>query len=202
MFNIALVQIIYLAAFAAVHSLLASLPLKRLGWSVFGKKMDPWYLRFFSFIALLLFLPLVALMLLFPGRKIYIVPSPWRWIMVSLQLLAGIVTIKAFTDAPHRFSIAQQLKEEATLQRLKPKGIYCWVRDPFLLSGLIQIWLTPFMTTRLLIIYILASIYLFLGSFHWESRLKSQFGDEYTAYLKEAPRFVPWTGRVCKRKIG
>jgi protein-S-isoprenylcysteine O-methyltransferase Ste14 len=200
MSQIALIQILYLAAFAAFHSLLASLPAKRLAWRVFGRRMDPWYLRVYSIAAALLLLPLLLLVLLFPGRRLYTVPSPWRWLMVGIQLLAGITTVKAFTDAPHRFSIAQQLKKDADLQPLGPRGVYCWMRDPFLFSGLLQIWLTPFMTARLLILYVLASLYLFLGSLHWESRLAQQFGDEYRAYVKRVPRLVPFKGKVCGKK--
>lgn len=120
--------------------------------------------------------------------------------MVGLQLLAGTITVKAFTDAPHRFSIAEQLKKTADPAPLKPRGIYCWMRDPFLFSGLLQIWLTPFMTARLLILYLLASLYLFLGSLHWESRLRHQFGPEYQAYSKRVRRVLPSTRMVRKGK--
>ncbi|MDD4497107.1 MAG: isoprenylcysteine carboxylmethyltransferase family protein, partial [Methanosarcinaceae archaeon] len=69
------------------------------------------------------------------------------------------------------------------------------VRDPFLLSGLIIIWLTPFMTVNLLVIYILTTIYLYLGSLHWEKRLTSQFGDEYREYRKRVHRIIPHFGK-------
>jgi protein-S-isoprenylcysteine O-methyltransferase Ste14 len=80
---------------------------------------------------------------------------------------------------------------------LQPRGLYCFVRDPFLLSGLMQIWLTPFMTSNLLLIYILTSVYLYLGSLHWEKRLLVQFGKEYEDYRKKMPRIIPWKGRRC-----
>ena len=47
------------------------------------------------------------------------------------------------------------------------------------------------MTTNLLIIYILTTIYLVAGSFHWESRLLAQFGDEYREYQKRVHRIIP-----------
>jgi hypothetical protein len=34
-------------------------------------------------------------------------------------------------------------------------------------------WLMPFMTIRLLVLFILSSIYLCLGSLHWEMRLEA-----------------------------
>ena len=41
------------------------------------------------------------------------------------------------------------------------------------------------MTTQLLVLYAITSFYLFLGSLHWESRLRFQFGKEYEDYQKE-----------------
>jgi protein-S-isoprenylcysteine O-methyltransferase Ste14 len=115
--------------------------------------------------------------------------------MVGGQILAGIATVLAFTDAPHRFSISQQLGKAKKVEHLKPQGIYCFMRDPFLLGGLVQMWLTPFMTTQLSVLYAITSVYLFLGSLHWESRLRSQFGKEYEKYQKTIPRLLLRCGK-------
>lgn len=187
------IQVLYLIIFASMHSLLASRQFKRIVWQAFGPGTDRWYMSFFNLITIITVIPLVLLLLLFPGRRLYIVPSPWRWLMIGGQLLASTVTHRAFKDAPHRFSIGQQLSgpKEADHKPLGICGIYRWIRDPFLLSGLAQMWLTPFMTTRLLLIYILTSVYLYLGSLHWESRLQAQFGKEYEDYRRTMPRLIP-----------
>lgn len=189
MINVILVA--YLPAFAALHSLLASLQFKSLVWRIFGPGMDNWYVKFFSIFATITLAPLALLFLSSPGKRLYTIQSPWRWLMVAGQLLAGLATILAFTDAPHRFSISQQLRKAENPEPLKVRGIYRYVRDPFILSGLLQIWLTPFMTTRLLVLYVMTSVYLFLGSLHWERRLRYQFGREYEDYQKEVPRVIP-----------
>jgi len=88
-----------------------------------------------------------------PGKRLYTIPPPWRWLMVAGQTVAGLATILAFTDATHRFSISQQLRKAGKQEPLDPRGIYRYVRDPFLLGGFMQIWLTPFMTSRLLVLY-------------------------------------------------
>ena len=196
MSQIMAIQVIYLAVFAGAHSLLASSPFKRLIWSVFGEKADHWYMKFFSIFAAITFAPLVLLILIFPGRKLYVVPLPWRWIMVAVQVLVGIGTLLAFTNAPHRFSLGQQLRKAEYVEPLRPRGIYRYVRDPFLLTGLVQMWFMPFMTVRLLVLFILSSICLSLGSLHWEMRLKAQFGKEYEEYRKKVPRIIP---RVINR---
>lgn len=195
----ALVLVIYLACFAAIHSLMASLPFKRRAQKILGRRMEPWYPAIFSLAALVTVLPLVYLVYLFPGKVIYVVPSPWRWVMVAGQVLAGLLSIRAFTDAPHRFKVPLQLAgpRASEAEHLAPRGIYCWMRDPFLLSGFLIIWLTPFMTTNILILYIVVTVYLYLGSLHWEKRLLAQFGDEYREYQRRVPRMVPWRGRIC-----
>jgi protein-S-isoprenylcysteine O-methyltransferase Ste14 len=189
-----------LVAFASIHSLTASLPFKRLIMRLAGPRAEKLYLPVYSFISVLTILPLAYQLYKNPGRVLYKIPSPWRWLMVGGQLIAGILAPLAFRDAPHRFKISSQLSgpqdsEEGSLQI---RGIYRWVRDPFLLSGLIGIWLTPFMTVNLLIVYLLTTIYLFLGSLHWETRLVAQFGDEYREYQKKVHRIIPGAGGSVK----
>lgn len=188
-----IVLFLSLAVFAAVHSLMASLPFKRFLMRVIGPSADRLFMPLFSLIAVLTLLPLMYLLYKDPGPFIYIIPSPWRWVMVGGQLIAAAVAPLALLHAPHRFRIRAQLSAPQSPEagHLNIRGIYQWVRDPFLLSGLVMIWLTPFMTVNLLIIYLLATIYLYLGSLHWETRLVAQFGDEYREYKKQVRRIIP-----------
>jgi protein-S-isoprenylcysteine O-methyltransferase Ste14 len=188
---------LYLIGFAALHSLLASLRAKTMARRLIGSMVDPWYPMFFSVVAFITILPLIAMLILFPGRVLYVVPSPWIWFFFLAQLLVGIGSLRAFLDAPHRFLIRAQLTGPHGPDRLQLgiKGIYCWIRDPFLLSGLLLIWLTPFMTENLLLVYLITTVYLFLGSLHWESRLQAQFGEAYVAYQRKVPRIIPHLNR-------
>lgn len=192
--------VFYLAAFAAIHSLTASLPFKRLVVRSLGYRADRFYLPVYSLVAVLTILPLVYQLYKNPGRVLYKIPSPWRWLMISGQLIASIITRKAFIDAPQRFKIRSQLSAPQTTEAgpLNIQGIYRWVRDPFLLSGLVMIWLTPIMTVNLFIMYLLITVYLFLGSLHWETRLVAQFGDQYREYQKRVYRIIPGLGEIIK----
>ncbi|KKG12270.1 isoprenylcysteine carboxylmethyltransferase family protein [Methanosarcina sp. 2.H.A.1B.4] len=185
--------VISLVAFAFIHSLTASLPFKRFVMRVAGPRAEMLYLPAYSLTAVLTILPLVYQLYKNPGRVLYKIPSPWRWLMVGGQLIAGMLAPMAFRDAPHRFKISSQLSgpQASEADALKIRGIYRWVRDPFLLSGMVTILLTPIMTVNLLVIYLLTTIYLFLGSLHWESRLVAQFGDEYREYQKRVHRIIP-----------
>jgi protein-S-isoprenylcysteine O-methyltransferase Ste14 len=185
-----------LVAFAVIHSLTASLPFKRFIMRIVGSRAETLYMPVYSLIAFVTIAPLVYLLIKNPGPILYIVPSPWRWLMVAGQVIAALVAPRAMRDAPHRFKLRSQLAAPKTPDAgpLDIRGIYRWVRDPFLLTGLVIIWLTPFMTVNLLVIYILTTIYLFLGSLHWETRLVSQFGDEYREYQKRVHRIIPGQG--------
>ena len=167
-----IILVFCLVAFAAIHSLTASLPFKRLVMRVMGSRVEALYLPVYSLITVLTILPLVYLLYKNPGRVLYTIPSPWRWLMVGGQVIASITAPKAFLDAPHRFKIRSQLSgpETPEADSLNIRGIYRWIRDPFLLSGLVMMLLTPIMTVNLLVIYILTTIYLYLGSLHWESK--------------------------------
>jgi protein-S-isoprenylcysteine O-methyltransferase Ste14 len=174
---ISAIQFAYLPAYAALHSLLVSRQFKSLVWQIFGPSMDSWYVKVFSVFAAITLAPLALLFFLSPGKRLYTIKSPWRWLMVTGQLMASMATVLAFINAPHRFSISQQLRKAENPEPLKPRGIYCFVQDPFLLSGLLQIWLTPFMTSRLLVLYAMTSV--------------------YEDYQKEVPRVIP---RALKSK--
>lgn len=191
-----IILIFSLVAFAAIHSFLASLPFKRFLMRVLGPRADDLFMPAFSLIAVITILPVVYLLIMNPGPILYIVPSPLRWLMVGGQLIAALVAPRALLDAPHRFRLRKQLARPNNPEagHLDIRGIYHWVRDPFLLSGLVIIWLTPFMTTNLLVIYILTTIYLYLGSLHWETRLVAQFGDEYREYQQRVHRIIPQRG--------
>ncbi|WP_340818228.1 isoprenylcysteine carboxylmethyltransferase family protein [Methanolobus sp. WCC4] len=188
-----IVLIFCLLGFAVIHSVLASLPVKRFIRRSLGSRADDLYMPVYNIIAVLTLIPLVYLLYKNPGPFIYIVPSPWRWFMVGGQIIVAIIGPRALRDAPHRFKLKGQLSAPNTPEagHLDIHGIYRWIRDPFLFSGLVFMCLTPFMTTNLLIIYILTTIYLVMGSLHWESRLLAQFGDEYREYQKHVRRIIP-----------
>lgn len=188
-----IILIFNLVAFASVHSLMASLSFKRRLIRIFGSWTDIIYISVYSLIAVLTLLPLGYLLKKNPGRTLYRIPSPWSWLMVIGQLIASFASPKALLDGAHRFKVSSQLAgpKAPGAVPLNIRGIYLWVRDPFTLSALVMMLLTPVMTVNKLIIYILTTIYLFLGSLHWESRLAAQFGDEYLEYQKRVHRIIP-----------
>ncbi|MHC1631616.1 MAG: methyltransferase family protein [Methanotrichaceae archaeon] len=194
MFSSTLIVALYFVAFATLHSLLASLRFKRLSQQVFGPGINRWYrLAYFAF-ATFSALPIPYMLFFFPGQTLYVVSSPWRWLMIAGQILAAVGFAKAFleTDPLQFLGFKPQPREG---RKLLVRGFYCRVRNPLFLFGLIFIWLISFMTVNLLTVYIQTTVYFYLGSMHEERQLFIEFGDAYIDYQKRVPWSIPRLGK-------
>ncbi len=187
--NSTLILALYLACFAALHSLLAGTWAKRRAQRAFGTRAMRWYRLFFTIVAVVAIIPLLYLFYLFPGEILYLAPPPWQWIMIAGQVTAALAFGKTFMEAgPLRFLGIRPGDGEG---ELIVQGVYCRVRNPLFLFGLIFLWLSPIMTDNLLVLYLLATVYFYLGSIHEERILAEKFGDAYLDYQRRVPRIVP-----------
>jgi len=185
----ALTLALYLIGFAAVHSLLADLRLKELARRTLGRRAVRWYRLVYSILAVATLFPLMYFFYRFPGEVLYIVPSPWRWIMIAGQLAAALAFGKAFMEAgPLQFL---GIRPDEGRSELIIQGVYCRVRNPLFLFALIFLWLSHIMTDNLLVLYLLATVYFYLGSIHEERMLAKKFGDAYRDYQRRVPRILP-----------
>jgi protein-S-isoprenylcysteine O-methyltransferase Ste14 len=180
---------LYLIGFAAVHSLLADTSAKRRARQAFGRRAMRWYRLFFSLFAAVTLTPLLYIFFLFPGEVLYLAPSPWRWIMIAGQVAVALAFAKTFMETgPLRFL---GIRPDDGEGELIIEGFYCRVRNPLFLFALILLWLSPIMTENLLVLYLLATVYFYLGSVHEEKMLAEKFGDAYRDYQRLVPRIVP-----------
>jgi protein-S-isoprenylcysteine O-methyltransferase Ste14 len=193
-----LVLSFFMVLYAVVHSLLASLPVKRWTRRVFGLSTDRWYRLAYNLLATIMLLPLFPLLALLPDRTLYIVPAPWRWLMVGGQVLAVVGLGVAFlqTGLFEFLGVTQLFTEQSPKSNsFRVHGFYNWVRHPLYSFSLVFLWLTPFMSVNLLTIYILFTIYFYVGSIHEETRLLAEFGADYREYQQRVPRLIPLPGR-------
>jgi protein-S-isoprenylcysteine O-methyltransferase Ste14 len=184
----------YFAAWAVLHSTLASLRVKRLARRWFGEGARCWYRFAFVLVAVLLLVPLVILMFLLPNRTLYVVPSPWRWLMIAGQAtaFAGMVWTVRATDATDFIGLRQLRGGGATFEpHLVRRGLYRWVRHPMYTTSLLVMWLVPTMSSNLLALFASMSVYFVVGSYHEEKLLLHQFGAEYEDYRRRVPRLIP-----------
>jgi protein-S-isoprenylcysteine O-methyltransferase Ste14 len=189
-----IVTLLYLAAyfvfFAAVHSLLADPKFKR--WLRQRSPYGHWYRLAFVILALVMVLPFLYLLFIVPGRVLYIVPAPWRWLMMAGQFMSALGLFGALRQTGvFSFIGLAQLGSKAEANALVKDGFYCHLRNPLFLFGAAFLWLSPIMTQSLMIFNLLTTAYFYAGARHEERSLQEEFGLEYEEYRKRVPMFFP-----------
>ena len=182
------------ALWAIVHSLLASLRVKALAQRVLGPDVVRWYRLCFVVVAVITLLPVLAATALLPDRRLYTVPSPWRWAMMVGQVgaLAALAVSVRQAGLMHFIGLAQlTAPDPARTGALQVRGFYRFVRHPLYLFSILLVWLTPVMTQNLATLFACMTLYFIVGSYHEEALLLAEFGDPYAAYRAQVPRFVP-----------
>jgi protein-S-isoprenylcysteine O-methyltransferase Ste14 len=195
--------IVSAALYAAVHSWLASQRMKDWTRQTFGPTTDRWYRLAYNVVGGVTFIPLLVMLVWLPDRVLYTLSPPWLWLALLGQLVAvaGIAYGLWLTGIWHFLGLCQLLDmPEDERWNCKPPlvvfGAYRWVRHPLYFWGLVFIWLTPQMTVNRLVLFVVLSIYLYVGTFFEERRLVREYGDGYREYQRQVPRLIPWRGPV------
>lgn len=180
-------------AYGMLHSLLASRACKRWIRTRFGPPVDRFYRLGYNLLAIVSFLPVLALLAWRPGDVIYRLGIPWNAIAVAGQLLAatllGIGLLQS--DAWSFLGLRQLTHPEQSPSPLVVSGLYRWVRHPLYSAGLAFIWLTPWMTSGLLGLNLVLTAYVIAGSRLEERRLLAEFGVSYREYQRQVPSLIP-----------
>ena len=75
---------------------------------------------------------------------------------------------------------------------LAARGPYRWVRHPLYLAVLMVIWSYPTLTPDRLLLNVLWTAWVVVGTV-WEERdLVAEFGDTYRDYQRRVPMLIPW----------
>jgi protein-S-isoprenylcysteine O-methyltransferase Ste14 len=189
-----LLTVLAVAAYGALHSLLASHAAKRLARQLAGARADRVYRLAYNLVGVLTLLPVLAVLAAFPGQTIYHITGPWLVPALAGQLgaLALLVAGLLQTDPWHFLGVRQLRAGESREEpRLIVSGLYAWMRHPLYTAGLIFLWLTPWMTTSLLAFNTAITAYILVGSELEERRLVAEFGAAYIDYRRRVPRLVP-----------
>ena len=176
-----------------LHSILASLKAKDLARGWLGTRLMRFYRLLYNFLAVLTFIPILGLAAVTPDRKLYLVPFPWSGLMVFGETLAVAALLVGFLQTGAMdFIGVRQLGESKQPARLTTSGLYHYVRHPLYSAGLAFIWLLPYMTANVLAINIGLTVYVVVGAFYEERKLKHEFGLQYSDYATVTPMFVPF----------
>ena len=188
--------LIFLAVvgFGLVHSLLASLAAKSLAQRWLGATAGRVYRLCYNFLGVLTLLPALALLLILPDHPLYAIPRPWVYLTSFVQGMAVVALLVGVKQTGFiAFSGLGQLADPdiETRHALVTDGLYRWVRHPLYSAGLVFIWLLPHMTANLFTSNLGLSLYIFVGTYFEERKLRKVFGVDYAAYQRRTPLYFP-----------
>jgi len=181
----------------AIHSLFASLLLKR--WvAAHYPALMPYYRLTFNGLAVLLLVPPLWLIYYQPGTMIWQWPGIWSYLMNGLALasVAGFYYSLRFYDSAEFLGFRQIRDHEIRVEdqeRLCISPIHYYVRHPWYFFALVLIW-TRDMTPEWLLSAALLSAYFILGSQLEDRKLVAYYGEAYRVYKKRVSGVwpLPW----------
>ena len=128
--------------------------------------------------------------------------GPWRILQTALLLYALIMFYggKQVYDTSYFLGLRQWRNYR---RGLKPahlpfacRGILRYVRHPWYSGGLAFLWgLGPY-TDVTLMVRIILSLYLVIGTLLEERKLVRELGAPYIHYRRQVPMLIPWRGKV------
>ena len=181
--------IIAMVLWGLVHSFLASFLVKNRIEPFLGRS----YRLVYNTVALISFLPILGLTVLLPDERLYVVPTPWRWGLVLIQISAVLAAGWTLwqTDIWHFLGLRQLVGESRPFTRLIIGGAYHWVRHPLYFFSLTVVWLSPIMTVNSLTLVSGITLYFYIGAIFEERKLVAVFGDRYRQYQETVPMLIP-----------
>jgi protein-S-isoprenylcysteine O-methyltransferase Ste14 len=181
-------------AYFALHSLLASLAVKR-AVAARWPRVVPAYRLGYNAIAVALVAPLVVWTLAHPGAALWRWSGAWGWVADGLALLAliGVAWTLRDYDGSEFLGLRQWRDREARVEdqeRLHLSALHRFVRHPWYSLGLVLVW-TRDMDAARLVAALLATGYILIGLRLEERKLLEYHGERYRAYRARVPALVP-----------
>lgn len=181
-------------AFAALHSLAASLAVKERVSSRWPAA-TAWYRLVYNGVSLVAVLPILYLSYALDGTPLWQWNGAWRWLSDGLALaaLAGFVITSRWYDMD-TFLGLRQIREHDRQpdghEHFRVSPIHRFVRHPWYFFGLVLVW-TGDKTLPLLVSTLAITIYLIVGSWLEEAKLLAMHGEAYRRYMTRVPGLFP-----------
>ncbi len=177
-----------------LHSLLASLRVKR--W-VAGRWPDrmPLYRLFFNAAATLLLIPPLWLTFSLRGPYYWQWSGGWWWLANGLALAAvlGVFWSLRHYDSGEFLGTRQWRRGERSVEdqeRFHVSDLHRFVRHPWYSLSLVMVW-TRDMDLSFLVSAILITLYFVVGSRLEERKLITYHGETYRRYRRRVPGLIP-----------
>jgi len=195
------------AAYCVVHSALISISATNFFMKALGKGYRFYRLAFNIFsIAGLAALVVYSRSPRFQGDPVFAWTGPWRILMYCLIALAFALVI---AGARH-YSMSQFLGIRQVLENkvsggmadsgdFEKTGVLGLVRHPWYVAVFILLWASDTNAAGIVINLVL-SAYLVIGTLLEERKLVLEFGDRYKRYQEEVSMFIPikWLGTLLR----
>lgn len=182
------------SAYAALHSLLASLGCK--AWVTRRwPACAPYYRLAFNLQSVVLLLPLVWAIWVIPGDWLWRWTGIWAWLANGLALAA----LAGFWFTRSAYAMDEFLGLKAWRERrtdaaehgdFQISTLHRFVRHPWYALALVLIW-TRDMNAPLLVSALAITLYFVIGSWIEEKKLEAHFGAAYRAYKQRVPGLLP-----------
>ena len=187
----------------ALHSLLASLGLKR--WVARRwPRSTTLYRLAFNLLAVLLLLPPLWLTFALDGPYLWRWQGPWAWLshLLTLAALVGFFWSLRYYDGSEFLGLRQWRRGQRQVE--DQEGFYIsplhrFVRHPWYSLGLVLVW-TRDMNGPLLLSAVAISLYFVFGSLLEERKLLVYHGEVYRRYRARVPGLIPLPWRHLDRK--
>lgn len=137
-----------------------------------------------------------------PQQHIFSFTGPWRILQAVLLLYALMMfyTGKKVYDTDYFLGISQWHSYRSN-QQPQPvpfacQGVLRYVRHPWYSGGLAFLWGLGPLTDVTMLVRIILSLYLVIGTLLEEQKLNRELGASYQNYCRQVPMLIPWRGRV------
>ena len=185
---------LYWLAYFLIHSLLASLAIKRWAARRWPRRM-PLYRLAYNGTALLLLVPAPVLLYLFRGSPIWQWTGGWWWLAQGLAAAALLLFFHSarFYDTAEFTGLRQWRDGERRVEdqeRFRVSPYHRFVRHPWYALGLVLVW-TREMDGAMLISACAITLYFLIGLRLEERKLICYHGARYRSYREKVPALVP-----------
>jgi len=194
-----LLIILMWSGYCALHSYLISIGFTYLMHRLL-KKYFAFYRLFYILISLFLLIPLINYTGQLDGKVIIVYGhylNILRHILIYGSLMMFFWAFFFDYDSLSFFGIRQILNfgktnEIKPMNEIKKSGLLGMMRHPMYLALIIYLWCQ---TSKMadIIVNLVLTVYIIIGTFLEEKKLVLEFGETYIQYQKEVPMIVPFT---------
>ena len=188
---------ILLILYFLIHSILATEKIKKC--LIANVISERFYRLFYNVIAIITLIPVLLMYLFMPHEVICIFPLIINILGGLMFLFSGLALIRAIMqyDLGEFSGLAQFRGDKSAGKQLVISGMNAYVRHPLYTASLLMQWsaflVLPYISH--LIIAIIGTVYLVVGSILEEQKLVKVFGEAYRKYQKDVPMLLPRLGR-------